>query len=102
MTEGREMWSTLMKRKPHRLLKALLTAIADDDALLLYTYGNFAGISELLDERRTFRLFSTGRNGKITLKRYEKEILAKLNAARHGRVQESLKKTAHHTPEGRH
>jgi hypothetical protein len=96
VTEGREMLVTLDEEKATSLLKGLLTTIADDDALLLYTYGNFAGISELLDDAGLFRLFSyLDETGKITLSSYEKEILAKLNVRKDmDGFRESLKKTA--------
>jgi len=65
------------------LLKELLSAIADDDALLAYTCGNFAGITELLDDAGLFRLFSwLDETGTVLLSDHEREILEKLNVRR--------------------
>lgn len=82
-TEGREILVTLDEEKATLLLKELLSAIADDDALLAYTCGNFAGITELLDDAGLFRLFSwLDETGTVLLSDHEREILEKLNVRR--------------------
>ena len=54
----------------------MLTAIADDDALLEYTYGSLANISELLDDAGLFRLFSfMGETETVELSDYERKYL---------------------------
>lgn len=78
--EGRGILVTLDEEKATSLLKDILTAIADDDALLEYTYGNLANISELLDDAGLFRLFGyMDETETVVLSDYEREILSKLN-----------------------
>lgn len=94
--EGRKILVTLDEEKATSLLKELLSAAADDDALLTFTYGNFAGISELLDDAGLFRLFSyLDESGTVLLSDYEKEILTRLNVRKDvEKLSEALKKTA--------
>ncbi|HOJ79937.1 MAG TPA: hypothetical protein PLG72_03715, partial [Clostridiales bacterium] len=95
-TEGSEVLIKLDEEKATSLLKELLTAVADDDVLLAYTYGNFANLSELADDAGLFRLFRyLDETGAATLSDYEREILAKLNVRKDIEgFRESLKKTA--------
>lgn len=95
-TEGREIMVTLDEEKATSLLKDMLTAIADDDALLEYTYGSLANISELLDDAGLFRLFSfMGETETVELSDYEREILTKLNIRKDMEgFRQGLKKTA--------
>lgn len=80
MAEGREVLVRLDEENATSLLRELLTAIANDDGLLLYTYGNFASISGLLDDAGLFRLFGfMDETGAMVLSDYEREILKKLN-----------------------
>ncbi len=81
--EGREILILLDEEKATVLLEELLTAISDDDVLLQYTYGNFANISELLDDAGIFRLLGfMDETGAMTLSDYEREILNRLNVTR--------------------
>lgn len=80
MAGGREVLVRLDEENATSLLRELLTAIANDDGLLLYTYGNFASISGLLDDAGLFRLFGfMDETGAMVLSDYEREILKKLN-----------------------
>ena len=80
MAGGREGLVRLDEENATSLLRELLTAIANDDGLLLYTYGNFASISGLLDDAGLFRLFGfMDETGAMVLSDYEREILKKLN-----------------------
>jgi len=94
--EGKEILVMLDEEKASALMKELLTAIAEDDLLLGYTYGNLANISKLLDDAGLFRLFDyLDENWYTALGSHEMEMLRGLNVSKSiGEFREMLMETA--------
>ena len=81
--KGREIIVSLSEEQATSLLHELAFAVADDDALLQYTYGNIADLSALFDDAGLFRLYGyLAGKGTLTLNDNEKSLLEKLNIKR--------------------
>lgn len=77
---GKEVIVTVDEKSATDLLGELTDIIIQDDALLQYTYGNFADLSALLDDAGLFRLFGYPGDAKTaTTDGYEKSLIDKLN-----------------------
>ncbi len=78
--KGKEITVKLDSSSATTLLKDLTSFIASDKTIISYTYGNFANISEMLDDAGLFRLFEYLDNaGVVVLNEKEKAAVKKLN-----------------------
>lgn len=77
--KGREIIVTLSEEQATSLLHELAFAIAGDDTLLEYTYGNIADMSALLEDAGLFRLYGyLSAEGALSPDAGESDILQKL------------------------
>ena len=78
--KGREVLVSLDGPSATTLLGELAAITASDDALLSYTYGNFADLSTMLDDAGLFRLFEyLNETGVAVLNENGKDLLSRIN-----------------------
>ena len=79
-TQGREVGVNLDGAAFTTLLKGLAAKAGSDDIFARLTYGNFAAVSEIVDEAGIFRLFDfLDETGTVALNESEKELLKAIN-----------------------
>lgn len=79
-TTGREVFVSLSKGSFSALLKALAAKAGSEDAFTALTYGNFADVSEIVDEAGIFRLFDfLDKTGSMALNEPQKKLLKAVN-----------------------
>lgn len=79
MIRGREVLVSLDEGSATALLHELTNLIAQEDALLQYTYGNIAQLSSLSEEAGLFRLFEyLDETGAAAMNEIERNLLEKL------------------------
>lgn len=81
--QGNEVVIKLDSSSATALLRDLTSFLADDKTLLSYTYGNFANISEMLDDAGLFRLSEfLDKSEVVVLNEKEKAFVKKINVTK--------------------
>jgi hypothetical protein len=93
--KGRTVQVTLSAASATELIGGLFKTAASDDALLAYTYGNFAGVMTLLEDAGLFRLSDyLDQTGTVVLNGQEKRLVETLSGQKNAGSFKNMLQTA--------